>query len=252
MNVRFKRSIQRLVQRVSQRLSQRFTPWLMSWSMPSLMPWSLRSFLQRFAVAGGITLGAIGSSQATVIVGSFDPAFGNGFANMGWRGEVRFDVPLACITPGARHTEACTVGRVIRAFVDLYDLTRPALIDHLEFDPTKFVLTGITVDNGSVIGLDADLVFRSAWLQPQGILGTAVFSGYKNYFYGLTFSGTDAFLNAALDPFSETEVNLRSQILPVLTFAPALPEPGSLGLFAGGMAALALIRRRPRRNQAHK
>ena len=79
------------------------------------------------AVLGIALLAGMGSAQAAVVVGRWDPLFGSAFPGMGWEGEAKWFVPNACLPqPGSvtlLNSAACSGGGMymIGATVNFYD-----------------------------------------------------------------------------------------------------------------------------------
>ena len=60
-----------------------------------------------FVVGAGM---AATPAHAILVSGSWDPAFGSAFPNLGWRGEVTYDVPQVCFTQSATTITSGTTG----------------------------------------------------------------------------------------------------------------------------------------------
>ncbi len=187
------------------------------------MKTQIRNVLASLGCAVALSLSAIAPAQAAIIVGTFDPAFGNGFTGLGWSGRVEFFVPEACLNPSASTTgqdHACDAAEITSAYVDLYALTGIPQSERLNFmtDTLRMSIWDVTVSGGTVTGLNTGLErlvrhvavntwyqlpnnewtfnttyedqWRSAyggdWANPAGTLTSpAVAEGYKNYDYGL-------------------------------------------------------------------
>jgi PEP-CTERM motif len=71
-------------------------------------------------------------AQAIIVTGSWDPAYGAAFPDLGWRGQVSFDVPQACFSLNATITSAssgaCSLSAITleSAKVDFYRVSAGA------------------------------------------------------------------------------------------------------------------------------
>ena len=59
-----------------------------------------KSLLSVVLLGGAATLGSIGSAQAAIYTGNWDPAYGGIFPELGWKASAIFDVPDACAAIG--------------------------------------------------------------------------------------------------------------------------------------------------------
>jgi hypothetical protein len=110
------------------------------------MPTSLvaRRLIARLAL-GLFALGVLGTAQAALYVGAWDPAFGNPYPNLGWRGSVTVFVPPSCDQAGTTGTvlvnnlpsatgPSCNGNaQVTSAQVVLYDLNNASNTQNLDF-----------------------------------------------------------------------------------------------------------------------
>ena len=95
--------------------------------------------LLALALVVGVT--AVAPARAVTYVGQWDPAFGSDFPDLGWRGEVSFFVPNACLalTGFVSNANACSGFdmKFLGAEVEFYkvsDPTNPAFQETLVFD----------------------------------------------------------------------------------------------------------------------
>ncbi len=190
------------------------------------------------------------------VVASFDPAFGPGIPNLGFRGSVTFDVSAACYAagPGVVQTNpfdpngcqiTATSGEV--DFYDTRDLSRTTLttasIDFSDF----FVIDGFfDFVNDSLQGLDTEDSFLFEVSVP-----TVGYSGLMALYFTTPFSEIDpAFLrncpgSSSLDDRCNDAQDSNPAIVTFRdTNAAAVPEPDSVALAVIGLGALVVGRRR--------
>lgn len=206
----------------------------------------VRSLAGKALVMGALGLSALGSAQATLVVGVWDPVYDSGnFGDMGWRGKIELNVPSTCLSQpaGAYLVSALPcIGTVITsAVVELYD-------DLQVGQPTLESL---------------DLLALGAWL-PTDI--TAIELGAPGVVIGseinlsLPFnSPLAATYLAGPDPVDFTlDINLGSPAIRMYWVADALngfnqgdvtitysvPEPAGLAIVGGALLALGAARRR--------
>lgn len=111
-------------------------------------------------VAAGLACSA--PSQAIIVIGAWDPAFGSAFPELGWRGEAKFFVPDACLAESGWvfNFESCSGGamKVLSAEVDFYKLsdpTNPLFQETLLFDDPTSLVAAMKIENGLLAGLYA-------------------------------------------------------------------------------------------------
>ncbi len=232
------------------------------------------------ALGCSLALGAAAPAQAGIIVGTYDPAFGNGFTGLGWMGQVRLDVPDTCLAlSAATLTSAeCQGTRILGGYVKLYDLSDPSKYDLLDFmsSTLRLGLMDIRISDGSFAGLYTNLEFNAQgtwqstfsehWASPAGTLGGQVDPRYANYRYGLFFDGDQAFLRASaisIDfsqaapvdpsfgcPWDGDYAICSSATAPSVVFTRLeepptdVPEPAGLLLLGSALAAAGWVRRR--------
>lgn len=232
----------------------------------------LLKILAALGCAATLSLGAVAPASAAIIVGTFDPQFGNGFTGLGWRGQVTIEMPDLCLALGnATALDAvCANTRITEVFVQLYDFPTKSTFDLLDFTG-NLSLENFRLSGGSLAGLDGGMIDPpSGWVPPTGGLPAAtVDPGYMNYLYGLSFVGPDVFLRASSTtvvdvgppgmpdfrdstfgcPFDGDYAICTSQFTPQVHFPQAppptgVPEPATLGLLAAALVSAAWARRR--------
>jgi len=119
----------------------------------------LKSARAALMFAAGLAFSA--PSQAIIIVGAWDPAFGSAFPELGWRGEAKFFVPDACLAESAgvqlrellrRHDEGaqckCRVLQALRP-------SNPLFQETLSFDDPTSLVAAMKIEDGLLAGLYA-------------------------------------------------------------------------------------------------
>lgn len=111
--------------------------------------------------------GFVASANATVYAGAWDPPYGDAFPNLGWRGEVLFDVPATCgVSGNFTGVAPCAPGSATfqSAFVGLYLLNEgPAFPTRstLTFAPSSMNIAQLAYTGGELLGL---VTSRSNWV----------------------------------------------------------------------------------------
>ena len=114
-----------------------------------------KSFLSVALVSAAATLG--GTAQAAFYTGTWDPAYGGPFPNLGWKATGLFDVPDACAAIGTGtgipvSGGSCAGFDVLSARVDFYNVAAPgAILASFNLNPDVFV-SGISLTNGKLSG----------------------------------------------------------------------------------------------------
>lgn len=234
----------------------------------------LLTLLAKVGIALGLGLGAVGSSQAILITGAWDPVYGAPFDEgpevLGWRGTVTFDVPDACVVAGLVTTSTCAGMRLEEAQVVFYDVATDATVDTLDYESGDLSFFSILFGAAGEV-----LSVTSSFFAPQQPASS--FAGINDYGFRLQFVEAGARMYHSLDLAFWTEDKLVT-IDPKYCYkwipgfvcgysgtysdgsptAPAVfvefkvvPEPGSISLLlAAGLAGWALRRRRAGRLSA--
>lgn len=211
-----------------------------------------RSALSSIVLTSALALASAGPAQAAVYTGTWDPAYGGIFPDLGWSASALFDVPDACLAMGDATnvpvTGACSGFDVLSAQVSFYDVADPSTtLQSYALDP-NVIVTGIDIAGGQLAGVDTG--FFHFFVSDLPIAGGGAYS-----FSLLLFGGTQAQLIYALPP----ETSPGCAFLPVQgascgisanaangVFAP-VPEPETLALMLAGLGALGAVARRRRR-----
>lgn len=245
----------------------------------------LRALVPAAAAALLTSVSAWMPAQAALYVGTWDPRFGAPFAaDLGWRGTIEFDVPLApdCATDGA----ACIAGsKLLSAQVEFYDTDAPATtlatidwtlselastsILGLRFGPGGDVLQLATqlspykAPNAGLaaFGVDAGTEFGLQFVIDQRLGDGSLFSGPRLFWRricssypgdrgGYGYGGDDDDDGESCTPGQggNDALNFPPQDFIIRRTDQPVPEPGALVLVISALGALALVSRRsPRR-----
>lgn len=202
-----------------------------------------------------------GAAQAAIYVGTWDPAYGAPFANLGWRGSAQYYVPNYCEPLGTAdisNVPACGgAAAVVSANVELYDVTavgQPTL-DTLVFNPASLVVGTLRYVAGELTELTtgySNLVGPAVDLSAFGVSPTT------DFFLDFTLAGPrlgwyETECNINIDGFAAPQDVQCGGSNDGVNFAPRftiteVPEPAALWL--AGSALLALLPARRRRRAA--
>ncbi len=156
----------------------------------------LHRILAAFGCTTALLLGAAAPAHATVIVGTFDPAFGGGFTNIGWRGSVTLSVPDTCLSQrnGVVVTsidDACKDSAILNSEIDLYEFNKPASFVNINFGASP-TLTHLDIAQGELLGFSTFSCFECmSYKRPPAVgLPLNMAPGYDKFSYGLSFSLT--------------------------------------------------------------
>jgi hypothetical protein len=215
------------------------------WSMAARWIERLKQARAALVVATGLACAA--PSQAIIVIGAWDPAFGPAFPELGWRGEAKFFVPDACLaeTGLVFNFESCSGGemKVLSAEVEFYkhsDPTNPLYQETLSFDDPTSLVVAMRIEDGQLAGLLATFDYF--------LPSTLSIAGGPYTEFALQFWDDIAVMYYVSDPpngpktkgFSDRNPPDGS---PFITFR-VVPEPGSLALFTLAALATGLAMRR--------
>lgn len=198
-------------------------------------------------VAAAAALTCAMSAQAIVYRGSWDPAFGAAFPDLGWNGAAEFYVPDACLAMSGTvyNSDPCSAGTmsVLSADVGFYKLSdpdNPAYQETLKFTVATIAVNSMTITDGSLTGLDGTFLYSVASTLP---LAGGPYTDFRLFFdedvAGMFYvsrppGGPITWGVSDYNPPDGT---------PLIIFTP-VPEPGTYALLLAGLAAVGFVARR--------
>jgi hypothetical protein len=198
-----------------------------------------------------IGMTALAPAHAISIIGKWDPSFGAGFPDLGWRGEAIFFLPDDCLAESGwvLNTASCSDSgmKVLSAEVEFYkvsDPTNAAFQETLLFDVPSSAVDRMRIGSGQLTGVDGSFLYSRS--------STLVLAGYPYTSFVLFFEGDLAWMsytsdtpNGVVTGFSDPNP---ADGRPVITFS-VIPEPGSVPLVLAALLIIGLLsRRRPARS----
>lgn len=200
------------------------------------------------AVAAGTMVAGMGTAQAVVYRGSWDPAYGSALPNLGWRGEALFDIPTLClgqIDGLYANSGICSPEKILSGKVEFYNLANPgATLETLTFDSSNIEVTiFMRVTNHQLTGVVGGFVLPEESFIPL----TDTIPGASHSIFWLGFQDSQARLaNCQYTYFPICSVNTpTSDSKAILNFAPVPEADGYVLALAGlGVVGAAMTRRR--------
>lgn len=221
---------------------------------------SIRKLAGKALMAGAIGLSALGSAQATLVVGVWDPAYGAPFAGLGWRGFVTADVPAACLAqpgplvyPASNILDTCFPTTIVQATIQFYDdntVLKPT-VESLSFTTALPAVTAVGVTpTGTILGLETGISSSVT----ASVTSLAQFLGVFADFtldLDVTAGGPNVTLRWSVNPSvcalaSLPASNCLGQNQSEAKVLYYVPEPAGLALAGAALLSLALLRRRRR------
>ena len=215
----------------------------------------VRSVLSVLLLSAAAALGSPGSAQAALYSGTYDPAYGGIFPELGWQASALFDVPDSCLAIGTGNnipiSGLCAGFDVLSAEVSFYNIADPGtILNSYALDP-NVIVNGINLAGGDLAGIDTG--FFDFFVSQLPIAGSGQYS-----FSLILFGGNLAQLIYANPP----QTSPGCAFLPVPgascgisanaatgVFAPVseVSEPATLALMLASLGAIGLVGRRRRR-----
>ncbi len=226
---------------------------------PSTPKSSLRRVLAILLVAAAGAIAPWGQSNAAVIVGAFDPAFGESQPKLGFRGSATFFVPNACLALSGTFSNSglCAGMTIDLATLEFYDSRLLSGDPHpLRLESQTYVLTlpqrpllEIVVGGGKVIALQTSVIgpeFVSVFTDND----ERIFSGntwlqYYDHYVGDGIDVGDGIAPLAyLFACSGEGCSTQTRSIPGIVTFTQVPEPGTVGLVLAGLAMAVFAKRR--------
>jgi hypothetical protein len=214
----------------------------------------LKRFLKTVGAAAtalALNFGAMGSAGAAVVVGSFDPAFGSPFTDLGFRGTVTMNIPDACLlNSGLTYVTdpGCGGWSMVGGTVDFYNFSLPPVPPTVEtLAYTGGSLNVLNIVSGAVTAIGGWL----ATTEPSSSFDYAIdYGNYSQYQYYYAFDiNFGAFLIAFVDETNPYLCDISDGCssdytgLEAVTYV--VPEPDTIALMLAAVAAMgAVVRRR--------
>jgi PEP-CTERM motif len=210
-----------------------------------------KSVLSAVLLGAAATFGTVGSAQAAIYTGNWDPAYGGIFPQLGWSATATFDVPNGCLAvdvSNAPISGACAGFDVLSASVNFYDIDNPStILESFSLDP-DVIVTGISIAGGQLSGIDTG--FFDYFVPTLSIAGGGQYS-FSLVLYGGTFAQLvyadpqETSPSCALFPVNGASCGYSAEAANG-TFTTAVPEPETYVLMLAGLVAVGLARRRRR------
>lgn len=214
-----------------------------------------RSALSAVLLGTAALFGGTGTAQAAIYTGTWDPAYGGIFPNLGWSASAVFDVPSSCLALGSGTnvpvTGPCAGFDVLSATVSFYDISNPgAILESFSLDP-DVIVNGINLTGGALTGIDTG--YFDYFIPSLSIAGGGTYS-FSLILYGGNLAQLVYANPQTTSPFCATfpvqgatcGVS-RGPAEGVFTATTPVPEPETLVLMLAGLGALGLSARRRRR-----
>lgn len=192
----------------------------------------------------------VGSAQAAVYSGSWDPAYGSFFPNLGWKASATFDIPTSCLSqPNGTYNDVgnCAGFSVLSANVSFYNTAAPGTILESFNLGTTVDINGLVIAGGQLVGINTGYFGA---LVPSG--ASAPIAGGGTYAFSLILYNDTLAQLVYTNP--TTASPLCQQPTPgvcgfsanaaVGTITPAIPEPETWALMLAGLGALGWVARR--------
>jgi len=192
-----------------------------------------------------LLVGGLLPAQAAIYAGAWDPAFGDAFPDLGWRGEARFYLPDACLAEDGwvLNTDACSAEQMSLLgaeviFYSLSDPTNPALQETLLFDVASSAVVAMELEDGMLTAVLGSFVYsRPSTLPLAGAPDTDFVLFFEERLARLSY----LLFPPGVPPIWGVSDSNPPDGAPFITFR-RVPEPGT-GLALVGILALVALRR---------
>lgn len=194
-------------------------------------------------------VGTVGSAQAAVYVGRWDPLFGGAFPDLSWSAEAQFFVPDSCLASDGQYDSGhpCIGFAALEGLVTFTDTTGVEAPETL--GASSFNLANFTVAGGDLTGVTG--LFSA--VTPAG-----AFAGGGTYSFALGLGGLASTLLSKTPANTGTDCNFANPGTCGQSSAPAqiqgggfvlvsaVPEPESYAMLLAGLGLIGFLRRRQR------
>lgn len=202
-----------------------------------------RKVFAGFAVSLAAVFGSVGSAQAAVYHGVFDPDFGGIFAGLDWSGSIYFDIPDSCLASASANTTIGCPGATLDVATVAFNGIGSESLDFTS--EAAGSILGVTFGaTGEVSGINTSFI--------GSVLSTSL---SNNKYFNLLFSGSTVLLSymsnandspgCAFIPGSNCGF---STTLPGHGMTVTLvPEPSTYALLLAGLGVVGFLARGRRR-----
>ena len=211
-----------------------------------------KSVLSIALLGAAATLGSIGSAQAALYTGRWDPAYGGIFPSLYWNAVGVFDLPSGCSALGSGPVDPglpgpCAGFAVKSMTVDFYDVSAPTKILESFSLSTDVDVTGIDLTGGKLTGIDTDFFKR--------FTPTLPIAGGGDYAFSLILYGSNKGQLIYADPpttspecasFPVEGASCGVSAVAAIGVITPVPEPEIYALMLAGLGVMAFVARRRR------
>ena len=198
-----------------------------------------RKSIASAAFAAAVLVVAATPAQAIIWTGTWDPAYGLAFPNLGWQGSATVYVPDACLafTGTISNGHACSLGAMSlqTAQVEFYDLSNVnVVLETLSYNTTGDVIFNVQIAGGQVVGVDSDYTdWNVASISQAG-------GGFSAFSLNFTLAGT-RLVHGANTSTEGTQASRDASGFNSGNYVTVnwVPEPGSLPLTIAALGLLA-------------
>jgi PEP-CTERM motif len=216
----------------------------------------IRSLLSSLLVMSSLIAG-VGTADAASYRGRIDPAYGTPFPDLGWRGEIKVDVPDSCIAPGWVDNVAGCGSQMAFDFakIEFYSLSDPGQTTQETLDFSGSIVLSMNfqiLNNTELTGVNAT-PFVPVLSKNEGVYySLALLGDHAQLFWFKDDPGP--FQNNSGAYFACSKVSdsgcgwstpVNGDRGPFIIFSP-IPEPGTTAMMLLGAGVLGWAARRRR------